>query len=295
MKRIFAIFCFMVLFLVGACHHGHCAEKTFHILATTFPVYQFTANICANTTNVDVDLLIPSASGCPHDFTLKPADLTKLANADVIVINGAGLEEFLTKPLAGLKKKPHIIDAGKNVPVLDDDDATHDHVNPHIFASPANAAMMVANIATQLALLDPDNIPNYNQNATNYADKLNKLSDSLKAVGKKAKNPRIALEHEALAYLANNANLNIVAIFENSASANQLAKIKAELLGQKPALLAGDSQYSDRLLRTLAQETKLPYAQLDPCAAGPANAPLNYYVQVMQKNLELLEKFFVAN
>lgn len=295
MKKLLAISSVAILLLLAACHHGQCAAKPLHILATTFPVYQFTTNTCSKADNVDVDLLIPASAGCPHDFSLKPADLKKLAEADVIVINGAGLEEFLSKPLAGLDRKPKIIDAGKNVPVLDDDESAHDHVNPHIFASPANAALMVANIATGLAELDPSNIPAYNQNATVYAAKLNKLSDRLKDVGKKAKNRGIALEHEALAYLAQNADLDIIAMFENSASASQLAQLQRTLAEKKPALLAGDAQYPDKLLRMLAQETNLPFTQLNTCASGPANAPLDYYVTVMQKNLELLEKYFVAN
>lgn len=295
MKKTALTLCMTALFLLVACHHSHCAEKVFRIVASTFPVYQFTANICAGASNVNVELLVPAAAGCPHDFALKPADIQKLANADAIVINGAGLEEFLTKPLAGLKKKPPIIDAGANVPVLDDDPQAQDHVNPHIFASPANACIMVTNIATRLAGMELSNIPLYNKNATEYVARLTKISNALKKIGSEAKNRGIALEHDALAYLAANAGLDIVAVFENTASASQLAKIKTELETRKPALLAGDAQYPDRLLKTLAEETKLPYTQLNPCSAGPDSAPLDYYESVMQSNLEILEKFFGKN
>lgn len=292
MKKFLAPLFLASTFILCACHHGHCAAKDLNIVAATFPVYQFTANICNKVKNAHVSLLVPATVGCPHDFSLKPADIRKLEKADAIVINGAGLEGFLTKPLASLKKKPKIIDAGQNVPTLDDDSAAHAHINPHIFASPANAALMVANIATKLAEIDPDNIPAYNQNATNYADKLKKLSASLKEVGKKAKNRRISLEHSAIAYLAGNAGLDIMEIFENTESAAQLEKIRQQIKKDKPALLAGDSQYPDKLLRALAAETKIPFARLNPCAAGPDDAPLDYYETVMQANLETLEKFF---
>lgn len=278
--------------LLAACHHGRCAEKTLRILATTFPVYQFTANVCHTARNVEVELLIPAAAGCPHDFALKPADLKKIADANIIVINGAGLEEFLTKPLASMHKKPEILDAGLNVPVLGEADGNSDHVNPHIFASPANAALMVANIATRLSILDPENLPIYNQNATIYVEDLKKMGKSFQEVGAKAKNRGIALEHDALAYIAHNAGLNIVATFENSASASQLASLKKKLVKDKPALLAGDAQYPDRLLQTLATETKIPFAKLNTGASGPGDAPLDYYLSVMKKNLETLEKFF---
>lgn len=288
MKRLILLVMAGCIFILAACSHVHC--EPFRILASTFPIYQFTANVCANVPNITLNLLIPAAAGCPHDLALKPADIQKLATTDALVINGAGLEEFLAKPLADLERRPQIIDAGANVPVLDEDG--HDHLNSHLFASPANARLMVANIAARLAELNPENAEQYAKNAEDYSARLAKLSEQLQKVGQNAANRGIALEHDALTYLAVNAGLEIVAVFEHSLSANALAKVELLLVAKKPALLAGDAQYPDRLLRTLARETGIPFAQLNPCASGPADAGLNYYETVMQKNLELLEKFF---
>lgn len=287
MKRSLVISLLAVFMLICSCHHGHCADL--RVLATTFPIWQFTQNVCNNVPGVKVDLLVPAAAGCPHDFALKPADLQKLAQADVIVINGAGLEEFLAKPLAALKQKPLIINASQNVPVLAANDQGHEEVNPHTFASPENAAIMATNIAAGIAGKDIASAPLYNQNATQYVDRLRKLSAALKEIGNKAKNRRIALEHDALAYLALNADLEIIAIFENTASAGELARLRQNLTAKKPALLAGDAQYPDRLLKMLAQETDLPFVKLNPCASGPADAPLDYYEKVMANNIEILE------
>ncbi len=288
MKRLILLVMAGCIFLLAACSHVRC--EPFRILASTFPIYQFTANVCANVPNITLNLLIPAAAGCPHDLALKPADIQKLATTDALVINGAGLEEFLAKPLADLERRPQIIDAGANVPVLNEDGP--DHLNSHLFASPANARLMVANIAARLAELNPENAEQYAKNAEDYSARLAKLSDQLHKIGQNAANRGIALEHDALAYLAVNAGLEIVAVFEHSLSANALAKVELLLVAKKPALLAGDAQYPDRLLRTLARETGIPFAQLNPCASGPADAGLNYYETVMQKNLELLEKFF---
>lgn len=291
MKRVLMALFACALLSLAACSHVRC--ETFRILASTFPVYQFTANLCANAADVQLSLLVPAAAGCPHDLALKPADIQKLATTDVLVINGAGLEEFLAKPLAGLEKRPQIIDAGANVPVLDD--GVSDHVNTHIFASPENARLMVANIASRLEALNPQNAEIYAKNAESYSARLEQLSKRFKSIGPKAKNRGIALEHDALAYLAANAGLDIVAIFENALSANRLAKLELMLVAKKPALLAGDAQYPDRLLKTLAKETGIPFTQLNPCSSGPVNAGPDYYLNVMQKNLELMEKFFAPS
>lgn len=307
MKKIFFIFFCLIIF-TGGCHsfQHHAAfaqDASIRVVASTFPVYLFAANICAGGKDVKLELLIPAGMGCPHDFTMRPADLRKLALADILIINGDGLEDFLTKALEGLPKQPVLIDASANVPKLPAEDHAghedhkhehHDHggINPHIFASPSNAAIMAQNIASALAAADPGNADLYRKNGENYSQALSALGDAFEKIGKSAKNPNIALEHSALAYLARNARLQIVALFENGDSASLIARLAAKLKTDKPALLAGDSQYPDRLLKALARESGLPYAQLDTGASGPQNPPRDYYQQIMEKNLKILEEHF---
>lgn len=307
MKRFFLsiLFIFVVTALCGACHHGHCAEARFKILASTFPVYLFTLNVCAGANDVSIELLVPAAAGCPHDFSLKPGDLRKLTNANVLVVNGATLEDFLIKPLQTAGDKLPVIDGSKGATLLDGDDHDHDHdhagddhghargdVNPHLFAAPYGAAIIVKNIAAGLQKLDPQNAAIYAANAAAYDEKLRALSDKFQAIGKNAANKGIVLEHDALSYLARNAGLEIVATIDAHASAAELASVKKIILAKKPAALAGDSQYSDKLLFTLSRETDVPVIRLDPCASGSANPPLDYYQTIMEENLKILEKSF---
>lgn len=291
MKKYLYILCACLFFALASCNHVRCEEKI-QVTAATFPVWLFTANIVLNVPNIQLDLLIPAMAGCPHDFVLKPADLARLEKARAVVINGAGLEEFLTKPLASLTRKPDVIDAGKDVPVIDESHDGHTHINPHIFAAPGEACLMARNIAAGLAALDPPNAGLYAKNAAAYMEKLTALSARLEAIGQKAKKSGIVLEHAALAYLAANAGLDITDTIEPPVSPAQLAKIKQSISEKKPRLLAGDSQYPDRILAALSKETGVPFAQLSTCASGPENAPLNYYETEMDKNIKILEKYF---
>ena len=70
------------------------------VLATTFPVYQIVRNITQNVPDVEVQLMLPAQAGCPHDYALTPQDMSKLAQADILVLNGLGLEAFLGSPSA---------------------------------------------------------------------------------------------------------------------------------------------------------------------------------------------------
>lgn len=267
--------------------------KPLRILASTFPVYLFTQNVCREVPDVEVELLIPAQAGCPHDFALKPADMAKLDKADVLVINGDGLEEFLDRLLAG-KTGLKVVNAGMNVPTLDAASSGHghEHVNPHIFAAPAQAAMMSNNIAEALSNMDSNNAILYKKNAAPYVRELLALDEAFAVIGAMARNRKIAIAHDGLAYLMANAGLEVVAIMENTDSIARLSALKKALMEDRPVLLAGDSQYPDRLLKTISGETGIPYVLLNTCASGPQNPPLDFYQQEMKKNLEILEKYF---
>ena len=90
------------------------AEPKVRVLATTFPVYLITRAVTQNSPDVQVDLLIPAQTGCPHDYALTPKDMQKLAKARIVVINGLGLEAFLEKPLAAAGKIT-VIDSSKGI------------------------------------------------------------------------------------------------------------------------------------------------------------------------------------
>lgn len=284
-----------ILFLLLVCPLPCQAAQTpaFRVLASTFPVYLFTRNICAGIDGVKVELLVPAQVGCPHDFALKPADMARLDKASALVINGDGLEEFLDKMLAG-KKDMKVIDAAHDVPTLEAADSGHghEHVNPHIFAAPAQAAMMCDNIATELARLDPVHAEAYMENARPYIRSLLALDENFAAIGAMAENRKVAIAHDALAYLMANAGLEVIAIMQNSDSVARLAALKKEFAENRPVLLAGDAQYPDRLLKTLSDETGVPFALFDVCASGPDNAPLDFYQKRMEENLKILEQYF---
>lgn len=288
MRKSVTTLCLALAFLLAACHHAHCAVKD--VLASTFPVYLFTANICAGVPGIKVSLLIPAQTGCPHDYAPRPADLQKLAKAKILIINGDGLDAFLTKPLGELRKKPQIINAGANIPVIEYPGEPVGRINPHYFSSPAAAALMARNIGRQMAVLDPPNAFAYCANTAKYVQKLEQLSKRLANIGAIAKNRKIAIEHDALAYLVQNAKLEIVATLENAASAADLGRMRADLLEKKPALLAGDSQYPDKFIRSLSEETGIKSILLNPCASGPEDAPLDYYETVMKENANILQK-----
>ena len=343
-KKIFTLFRFSAAAIVmAACFasaglilpqaaSAAAEQGKLRILATTYPVYLLARNVVQSNPGAQVDLLIPAQTGCPHDYALTPKDMQKLAQADVLLLNGLGLDDFMLKALPNAKPGLVVVDSSAGITPLkegnahEDGDADHDGhdhaarhgheesghghdghdghghhhdhggVNPHAFASPRLAAVMVKNMAQGLAKADPQNAASYESSASAYEKVLSGLSDRLAALGNKAPNKGIALMHDALSYMARDGGLEVVAVIqedeEAQPSAGRLITVAKILREHKPALIASEPQYSDKAVQTLAREVGIPAAQLDSLASGPTSPSLDHYEKTMNNNINILEKYF---
>ena len=289
------------------------------VLATTFPLYLFTRGVVAGRDRVRVDLMIPAQMGCPHDYSLTPQDMRRLAAADVLVINGLGLEEFLGAPLARANPALRVIDSSAGIDDLlpltasvpsgprvnghdHDHDHDHDHahteaaraVNPHLFASPRLAARLVATIARELAKIDPEGAPLYQANGHALGERLHRLADEFSALAGRLANTRIVTQHGVFDYLARDTGLAIVAVVQAHAgqepSAAEMLAIVRTVREQRAGALFTEPQYPAAIGRTIAAEANIPAATLDPAATGPEQPPADYYEQAMRANLATLER-----
>lgn len=108
-----AIYIFVGLTVLPIAGKAEAAEQT--VLATTFPIYQIVRNVLQGRDAVKVDLLLPSQLGCPHDYALTPQDMQKLAKADILVVNGLGMEEFLGAPVKKENPNIRVIDSSTGI------------------------------------------------------------------------------------------------------------------------------------------------------------------------------------
>lgn len=298
------VFLMTVTLLCGA------AFAQTRVLATTFPVYQIVRNVVRNVPGMEVQLMLPAQAGCPHDYALTPQDMGKLSQADVLVVNGLGMEAFLGSPSARSKKELRTVDASKGIsgllPYTDEETAHEGHeghhhggMNPHLFASPRMAAQMARSIAGQLADLDPGNAAAYWSNGENYARTLDALADEFAALGGKLKNNRIITQHGVFDYLARDMGLEVAAVIQaddtQAPSASDMMKLVKAIRGRHVGAIFTEPQYPDKIAATLSRETGVATAKLDPVATGPAIAPLDYYEKTMRANLHTLESTLGTN
>ncbi|MFH2043545.1 MAG: zinc ABC transporter substrate-binding protein [Pseudomonadota bacterium] len=291
------ILCYCITFS-GFLSNAQAVDKKFNILTSTFPIRLITLNIIHGKNNMNVDLLIPAQVGCPHDYALAPQDMKKLVEADVLIINGLGMEEFLGAPLEKFNLSLKTIDSSSGIKDIlqHSDNADHHHfrTNPHLFASPRMTALLAKNIANGLSMIDPAGAGIYLKNARIYENKMNKLADEFSALGKRLKNKHIVTQHSVFDYLARDIGLKIVAVLHEydgqEPSAAEILKIIKTIRNENAKAIFTEPQYPQKIGHVIATEAGIVTKILDPVATGPKNASLDYYETVMRKNIKILEK-----
>jgi ABC-type Zn uptake system ZnuABC Zn-binding protein ZnuA len=174
------------------------APQELKILTTIAPLYSFTKNITGDI--AIVENLLPSGVG-PHEYSLSPEDVKRIAEADVLIKNGVNLEKWLDKAITAVgeldrpsSKKLVVVDTSKGLEIINND--------PHIWLSPRNAVMQVKNIRDALMEADPDNAETYRENAADYIKRLEGLDKEISDRVKTWKRKEFVSFHSAFFYFS---------------------------------------------------------------------------------------------
>jgi len=180
-------------------------------IVSFYPLYEFTKQVGQD--RVNVSLLIPPGIE-PHDWEPTVNDLQKMHEADLIVINGIGFENW-ADDIDTVNSDVVIVDTSKGISLIIDDDALRKDTNhfdrstgdPHIWLNPVKAKTQVQNILDALVSIDPENEKFYRQNAQSYQDKLDALDSKIRTELSPCNKDFIAF-HNAFSYFAVEYGLN---------------------------------------------------------------------------------------
>jgi zinc transport system substrate-binding protein len=292
-------FCVLILvfLILGMAFIGGCAQRStpsdnrLTIVTSFYPMYVEAINVARDIPGVTVLNMTKAQTGCLHDYQLTPEDLKTLESADVFIINGAGMEAFMTDIIsqqAGLD----IISASEGIPLIKDA-AGND--NPHVWVSVTNAMTQVNTLAAQMADLDPTYASDYAANAAAYNQKLEALKVKMHAALDDIKNRDIITFHEAFPYFAQEFGFRIVAVIERepgtSPSPKELESTIAIVAQSGVKALFVEPQYPAKAAEAIALETGARLYDLDPAVTGIAS-PEGYddYIWIMEQNLAVLEE-----
>lgn len=325
LRKIFALIC--VVIIISGCQNQKTSNvsndkdtKQFTIVTSFYPMYIFTKNIAKDIDDVQVVNMTEPQTGCLHDYQLSTDDRITLENADVFVINGAGMESFMdkvTSQLTNLKvieasegieliksehehhEEEHEGEDGNHEEEHEGEDENHEEEhhhseegNPHVWVGISGAIMEVKNIADQLATIDSKNADEYKKNADEYVIKLEELKNKMTEELKDIQNRDVITFHEAFPYFAKEFDLNVVGVIEKEPgqepSASELADIIKIVKEKNVKALFTEEQYSPKAADTIANETGAKVYQLDLVVTGEKDADPDTYTKAMEKNLSVL-------
>lgn len=276
------------------------------VVTTVLPAYLAAANLCADVPGLSVHMLLDPALGCPHSYSLTPADRRALEEAATIVAIGAGMEGFLEK----LRKQ---LPGGSIIALADAcklretacehahhaENHAHDHaVNPHAWLSPAQYIRMVEALGEKLAAQHAAHAAKLRENQAEYVKHLQSIEKEITALAEKNHGVKVVAS-EAVEYLLADLKIDISAMLPGhegeGESASQLLRISRTIREQRPAAIVIESGRKDRVAATLAKEHDIPLIELDALVAcDRAAPPRDHYETVMRKNLAALARVGAA-
>lgn len=241
-----------------------------------------------------------------HVFQPGPADARKLADAQVVIVNGLGFDSFIDKLMttAGGKPLRVTVSAGLDLmkkPAGAADDHGHRHGpaadkdDPHVWQSITNARRIARTIAAALSTADPAGKATYDANLAGYIARLDALDAEFRAIIAALPPARraFATSHDAFRYLARDYGLTSHAIQGVSphaeASAGDLAKIIRQLKASKAPAVFLENVSDSRAIARIARETGAKLGgTLYSDALSLADGPVPSYIDLMRHNMKQL-------
>lgn len=281
------LICVLLLGILSGCA---APADTADIAATTLPVYQFTYML-TDGTDLTVTRLVTESVSCLHDYSLNVRQVKAAESADLIVINGAGLEDFMADLLDGKQT----VDASSGIERLESchnhEQEDHDHhheQDSHIWLSPANAMVMARNICDGLTAQYPEYAAVFAANLITLLARLQELLDYGNAQLSELACREIITFHDGFGHFARCFDLEILAAVEEESgsetSAHQLIEL-IELVRHHhlPAIFT-ETNGSDASAKVIAAETGVTLLTLDMAMAG------DDYFAAMRHNIDALRE-----
>lgn len=256
------------------------------IVTTTTVFADIVQNVAGD--RASVTSIIPPGVG-PEDYEPKPDDARKLTDADLIVSNGVGLDDFLDRLLSSTGGQAPRLILGEGIPTMTVDGEE----NPHFWLDPTLVKQYyLPAITARLSELDPAGKSTYEANSAAYGQQLDALDSELKARIDQlpAQNRKLVTFHDAFPYFAKHYGFELVGVvLENvgqEPSAAELAALVEKVKAAGVKAVFSEAQFNPRLSQTLADEAGVSrvITTLYNDALGPA--PADTYLGLMRWNVD---------
>lgn len=295
-------------------------DEQLTIVTSFYPMYVAVSNLVDGIDGIRVRNLSEPQTGCLHDFQLTPEDMKLLSGADVFVVNGGGIENFISD-VATAYPKLQIVQACEGMSLLGseghvheeeeehDHDAVHEELheeedghghdhgeeNAHAWMSVASYREQIAHIAEHLADIFPKYGEFITENSKLYDDQLAELQAQQEELRGLVKGQEVILFHEAYAYVAQDYGLEVAMVMdldeERQVSAGEVAQVLEKIREHGVSMIFAEERYGKEMGDTIQKEVDVDVIYLDTLNRG--NYEKDSYLVGMQSNIDLLRQVFI--
>lgn len=302
--------------LAGCSADAGADDGTLQVLASFYPLQYVAEQVGGDL--VTVSNLTPPAAE-PHDLELSPAQVRKIALADLVVYS-SGFQTAVDEAV-GTQAPEHVVDTSDVVTLephpgtpagedahagaeeeahehADDEHDGHDHAHgaadPHFWLDPTRVVEVGHAVAASLGEADPQHAATYAENARALEASLKDLDGEFEAGLRECASRTLVTSHEAFGYLAERYDLEQVGIVgldpDAEPSPARLREVGAVVAENGVSTIFTETLTSPKVAETLATDAGVTTAVLDPLEGMSEDAAEagDDYLSVMQDNLAAL-------
>ena len=309
MKKKLSVFLLAMTMLLSGC--GKTIDTTensekLQVVTSFYPVYLLAQAVTEGAEKVDLLNMAQPQTGCLHDYELTISDMKLLEGADVLIINGGGMEGVLEQ---AVERYPQlvIVDTSAGIELLEEEEhhhhegeteeehAAHSHEHghegyPHFWLSPERAAQQAETMAAALGELDKTDAKRFAANAADFHEAAHALQEKAHAVGI-PEGEHSAVFHEGFAYFAELFHMeNVCGIFADEyqmPSAKELTEAADEAKDHGIRFFLTAEDNGRIYAETLAAEVDEKVVLLDPLTT--ADEEDLSYLERMANNIKAVE------
>ena len=328
---LFIILSLAMLQFFSACGNGLPKQGG---LPKVLAIESFLADITKNIagSRLEIETLIPLGLD-PHSFEPSPGDVAKIAESDILIINGSGFEEWLNAIITGANEKIIIVECSKGLKNRIQDNGVqvnssdqgeqvaesviegvqeagaenetglHHEGDPHFWLDPNLVMVYVQNIRDALLKSDPQGKDLYNKNAEEYTTKLIELDVWIKAEVEKipADERLLVTNHESFGYYADRYGFKVIGTIipnfssASSPSAKEVSGLIEKIRSTNVRAIFLETGSDSKIADQIAKETGIKIAtELFTHSITEPGGPAPTYIEMMRFNTKMIVESLTA-
>ena len=275
-------------------------EKKANIMVSFYPLHGILNNVAKDIPEFELTSLTSMKAGCLHDYQLSVDEVKKLNDANVLIVNGLGMEALLQKAIDNASVD--IIDSSTNIPDLIEakNDDHGEKYNAHIWMDIDNYIAQTEYISLELAKRYPDFENKLTENKNDYINSLNGLKEESHKDLESFKGQKAIALNEDFTYFASQFDIEITNYIQEheevQPSASAVSEIIENIKKYNINVILTDNNANNPIVDTICNETGAQKVNVDLMLyQDNEKVDLNDYIEKMNKNIKNLKEALEHN